>query len=120
VKKATARLVRRMEAVLLEADAAFAAGRIKDINEESRWASEYLAQPRDFAKANVRMVECPICFKPVNEAAAVHFGHDGCGAVLNWGKAIQVGLKKFEDVPENLKPEIAKELGIKYAKPKAE
>ena len=113
IAAATAKLVRHMEAVLLEADAAFAAGRIKDINEESRWASEYLAQPRDYAKAHVRMVECPICFKPVNEQAAVHFGHDGCGAVINWPKAIQSGLKKFDDVPESMQEEVAKQLGIK-------
>jgi len=116
VAEAKRRLVETCESLLKEGDMIHSQGQAKGpggqmLNELHAWAAKVLRQTRDWSKSSTMMVDCPFCSNPVAATAAVHFGVNGCGAVLNWDRAIASGLKKEEDRPvaTNVKAAKAKE-----------
>jgi len=65
------------------------------LNESHYRALAYRRQTRNWGKSNVEMMDCPGCFQAVPKNAAMH----SCGAVLDWKKAVELGIKKRDDVP---------------------
>ena len=58
-------------------------------------ACSELKQTRPWHQEVVAMVTCPGCGSDIKTGVVMHT----CGAVLNWDKAIELGLKKPEDRP---------------------
>jgi hypothetical protein len=86
-----------------EADHIIAAGESKGpngqmINESHKRALVYRKQTRDWARGTIEMVDCPGCQQHVPKFAKIHAA---CGAVLDWKGAVELGLKKREDVPRS-------------------
>jgi len=90
--------------LIKEADAIMAQGESKGpngqmLNESHYRALAYRKQQRDWGRGTVEMVDCPGCQQPVPKGAKVH----SCGAVLDWKGAVDLGIKKKEDVPFDLR-----------------
>lgn len=102
--EAKAKYLQNCQLLLNEADRIIASGESKGlngqmINETHKRAAAYLKQTREWNKSQVEMMDCPGCQQPIPKVTAVHGGQWGCGAVLDWNKAISLGLKKPEDRP---------------------
>src|SRR6185312_11848758 len=75
------------------------------------WAAKVLGQNPNWSKNAQVMHECPACGGSVPAGAIVHFGANGCGAMVDtsaegWERAVQAGLKSRAQMEEALgKPE---------------
>jgi hypothetical protein len=80
-----------------EADDFYNAGpaEYKNITLDHRWAANRTNQKRAWMQPLVKMDVCPACQEPLKPGTVVH----NCGAVLDWDKAIELGIKKAEDRP---------------------
>jgi hypothetical protein len=97
------------DALIDEADRIMAEGESKgmngqQINASHKRALAYRRQTRNWGRAIVEMVDCPMCSGPVAKGAAIHSGPNGCGAVIDFDKAIEFGLRKPEDRPAPPEP----------------
>lgn len=70
------------------------------LNESHYRALAYRKQTRDWGKGTVEMVDCPMCYQPVPKGAAIHAA---CGAVIDWRKAVEHGIRTRESVPEGMR-----------------
>jgi hypothetical protein len=66
-----------------------------NIRAEHRQALRRRGQVRPWDQPLQTMIDCPGCGVKIAPTAVVH----SCGAVLNWDKAIELGIKKAEDRP---------------------
>lgn len=92
-----------------EADEIFRMGESKGldgrrIGTEHKWALAQSHQERDWSKTVVKMDICPGCQNSIPPGVVVHT----CGAVLDWSKAISLGIKKESDRPA---PEVSEQKG---------
>lgn len=80
-----------------EADDFYNAGpaEYKNITGDHRWALNRTHQMRQWAQPLVKMDVCEGCGEPIKPTIAVH----SCGAVIDWDKAIALGIKKESDRP---------------------
>lgn len=72
------------------------------------WAAKVLGQNPNWSKSTQVMHECPACGGAVPAGAIVHFGANGCGAMVDmsaegWERAVQAGLKTRSQMEEALK-----------------
>lgn len=81
--------------LVAEADSLSDQGSQKDIQAEHRHAARRLGQSRPWDQPLRAMVDCPGCGIKILPDIAVH----NCGAVINWDKAIFLGIKQEEDRP---------------------
>jgi len=100
LKEAQALYNQYCDTLIAEADMVMAQGESKGmtgqmINESHRRALAYRKQQRDWGKGTVEMIDCPGCQQPAPKLAAIH----SCGAVLDWRKAVDLGLKTQDQVP---------------------
>ena len=68
----------------------------RNITASMREALQKTNQVRPWGVASINMEVCPGCQSSINPGVVVHT----CGAVLNWDKAIELGIKKASDRPE--------------------
>jgi len=68
----------------------------KNIVKNHREALNRRGQLREWAKPLQSLIDCPGCGDKVSPSVVVH----KCGAVFNWDKAIELGIKRAEDRPE--------------------
>lgn len=68
----------------------------RNITSTMRDALRATNQTRPWGVASLNMEVCPGCQSSINPGVVVHT----CGAVLNWDKAIELGIKKASDRPE--------------------
>lgn len=66
-----------------------------NITIDHRWAANRTNQKRAWMQPLVKMDNCPGCQEPLKPGVVVHT----CGAVLDWDKAISLGIKKASDRP---------------------
>lgn len=71
---------------------------VGNITAKHREALRRRGQTRDWDKPQVTMIDCPGCGDRISPSVVQH----KCGAVLNWEKAIALGLKKAEDRPQKV------------------
>jgi hypothetical protein len=108
VHEATNRLNATCENLVREGDRINSEGQSKAqggvggqmISGDMVWAAKRSGQGTAWSKATIKQIDCPFCGNSVPENAAVHFGNTGCGAVLDWNRAIAAGLKKESDRPK--------------------
>jgi hypothetical protein len=93
VAKARTRYTDYCKTLVTVADKKYNLGNEKDITNEERRAAAFLKINRMWNKAVVPMKECPNCQEYVAIGAATH----SCGAVLDWDKAVKLGLKTPEE-----------------------
>ena len=93
VDTARARYTENCKRLVEAADQKYNTGDEKGITLEQRRAAAFLRVNRNWNKAVVPMVECPNCQEYVPIGAATH----ACGAVLDWNKAVKLGLKTPEE-----------------------
>ncbi len=80
-------------AALAEATQLEAIGQLQSITPLMRHAADYFEEDRAWNKIYNKRQECPGCGGPTKPGTAVHT----CGAVLDWPRAIQLGLKTKAD-----------------------
>jgi len=102
VAEARAKYAQYCDQLIAEGDAIIAKGEQpgmqgQQLNESHRRALKYRKQSRDWDKGHVEMAECPGCMQSVPKGAITH----SCGAVLNWKRAVELGIKTKEQVPED-------------------
>jgi hypothetical protein len=89
-------------AMIAEADRYFDAGPANkeegsnNIRAEHREALRRRGQTRPWDQPLQTLIDCPGCSAKISPTAVTHT----CGAVLNWDKAIALGIKKEEDRPK--------------------
>jgi hypothetical protein len=81
--------------LLSEGDALSDQNNVKDIQPEHRHAARRLGQNRTWDQPIQSMIDCPGCAQKIPPTTVVHT----CGAVLDWEKAIALGMRKSEDRP---------------------
>lgn len=91
--------------LIAEADAIMTQGESKGpngqmLNESHRRALAYRKQVRGWDRGVVEMIDCPLCLQPVPKGAAIH---SACGAVIDWHRAVDAGIKKRDEVPTDLR-----------------
>lgn len=81
-----------------QADEFHNAGPIMHVNITSQHRASLTRtnQKRPWGVDSINMEICPGCQSSINPGVVVHT----CGAVLNWDKAIELGIKKASDRPE--------------------
>lgn len=79
----------------------YAENHLNEINEDHYRAQRWTKQPVQWTKAVKQMMDCPGCGEPIPEGTAKHTA-PYCGAVLDWPKAISMGMAKIEDAPEDI------------------
>lgn len=67
----------------------------RNISADHRWALRKTNLNRAWGTSTLVMEICPGCQDSVKPGVVVH----GCGAVLDWDKAIELGIKKDSDRP---------------------
>jgi hypothetical protein len=101
LSKAKARLEKNYRALLQEADDFARAGQYARIMPDHHLAASHFKY-RAAWNAQVEVPEtCPACGGGMKKGSVVHGGVDGCGAVLDWEKAVEYGQKSKADVPES-------------------
>lgn len=81
--------------LVAEADSYHDQGASKEIQAEHRHAARRLGQVRPWDQPLIAMQDCPGCGAKVPPGIARH----SCGAILDWNKAIALGIAKEEDRP---------------------
>lgn len=74
---------------------------LNEINDTHRRAAKFLKQKVDWSKPLTRLQDCPGCGEPVKPGAIMH-ASPSCGYVFDWPRAIQAGMKKLEDAPDEV------------------
>jgi hypothetical protein len=102
VEAAEAILMQTSHKLVQEADGFYNDGPAehKNITANHRKALALTKQKRPWAVASIEMSQCPGCMEPIAPGVVVHT----CGAVLNWDKAIELGIKKESDRPAPAEP----------------
>lgn len=92
------RLIETCHKLVQEGDAYYNEGPTehKNITGAHRKALKATNQKRPWGVPSIEMQVCPGCQEPISPGVVVHT----CGAVLNWDKAIELGIKKASDRPE--------------------
>lgn len=91
---------------LAEATGLEAIGDLRSITPLMRHAADYFEEDRPWNKIYRKTAECPGCSQPTKPGTAVHT----CGAVLDWHKAIALGMKTKADAERagvDLEPAVA-------------
>lgn len=73
-----------------------------EIGEEHHRAAEYLNINTTWHRRTVIQNACPNCGEPINPGIAYHMSSMG-PCILDWQKAVAAGMKKREDVPNELR-----------------
>jgi hypothetical protein len=92
IRTARTKMEKTFRNALAEATTLEAIGNLKDITPMMRFAADYFEEDRPWNKIYRKTAECPGCGGPT-KGTAVHT----CGAVLDWPKAIALGLKTRKD-----------------------
>lgn len=100
VKAAKKRAADWDRGLVAEADSYHDQNATKEIQAEHRHAARRLGQVRPWDQPLIAMVDCPACGEKVKPGIARHT----CGAILDWDKAIALGIAKEEDRPQGSAP----------------
>lgn len=84
---------------------AFAENKLSEINEDNYRAQRWTKQPVQWTKVVKQMMDCPGCGEAIPDGTAKHTA-PYCGAILDWPKAIAMGMAKLEDAPEDIMEQI--------------
>lgn len=98
LKISRTRLEARYNRLINEANLLSLSNKIEQITPEMRRAATYLGLEVTWNKIHKASATCPECGEKIPVGAAMDI--KGCGAVLNWDKAISLGLKKESDRPK--------------------
>lgn len=98
------RLVATYTQLVQQAEGASVTNQPKEINDENRRAAKFLGVKADWNKKYVPTIECPGCGEPIPSTLSVHLGKDGCGAVIDKVKAMELFPHMFTTQVQETEP----------------
>jgi len=69
------------------------------LNQDYHLAAEFFGVETSWHKKLVKFEACPACGGQMKPGVVIHAKPDGCGAVLDWDRAIALGMRKAADRP---------------------
>lgn len=103
LRRAKAKMERHYRALLTQADKLHREGKMAEIGPEHHYAADYFRVKSLWHTVAELPSECPNCGDEVKKGIAFHMTTIGTVCVLDWKRAVQAGVKKKEDVPEDMR-----------------